>query len=193
MLWLEGWRLGGGGGAWSNGAGWPYPDNRHSQSGPIINTQVLTGGSRSCNTTAISGLRNGGGMQGKWEKGEWLGGQWGGGLRSTVPYTAAGCCSPDRFYGHCPRSGPQPPTPRFQLMALPVWVKRQLESWSFATCEEGAINKHLAIERWWAALLCLPVSFSAQSIRSITLIFVCVGISHCRSLWAQIAGLRFSY
>lgn len=116
------------------------------------------------------------------------GGQWGGGLRSTVPYTAAGCCSPDRFYGHCPRSGPQPPTPRFQLMALPVWVKRQLESWSFATCEEGAINRHLAIERWWAALLCLSVSFSAQSIRSITLIFVCVEISHCWGHWTQIAG-----
>lgn len=44
-----------------------------TQSGPIINTQVLTGGSHSCNTTAISGLWNGGGTQGyrrKENKGE---------------------------------------------------------------------------------------------------------------------------
>lgn len=32
---------------------------------------------------------------------------------------AAGCRGPDRFYGHCPLSRPQPPTPRFQLMGLP--------------------------------------------------------------------------
>lgn len=59
----------------------------HSQSSPIINTRVLTGGSRSCNTTAISGLWNGGGTGGnKGEGSDWEGGRDGGeGGRSTVP------------------------------------------------------------------------------------------------------------
>lgn len=73
------------------GVGWTISGQHtlpHSQSGPIINTQVLTGGSRSCNTPAISGLWNGGGTQGrgrKENKGE--GSDWGGGggVRSTVP------------------------------------------------------------------------------------------------------------
>lgn len=74
---------------------------------------------------------------------------------STVPLAAAGC-SPDRFYGHCPRSRPQPPTPRFQLMALPVWVKGQLDSWSFSTHEERVINRHLANDHWWClSSLCI--------------------------------------
>lgn len=59
------------------------------------------------------------------------------GKESAVPSAAAGCCSPDKFYGHCPPSRPQPPTPRFQLMALPVLVKGQLESWFFSTQEKG--------------------------------------------------------
>lgn len=44
-----------------------YPHNTLSPSlpsqRPIINAQVLTGGSRSCNTTAISSLWNGGGPE----------------------------------------------------------------------------------------------------------------------------------
>lgn len=57
---------------WIGGRWWSrsrQPTLPHSQSGPIINTQVLTGGSRSCNTTAISGLRNGG-WEGRGEEGE---------------------------------------------------------------------------------------------------------------------------
>lgn len=53
----------------------------HSHSSPLINTRVLTGGSRSCNTTAISGLWNGGGTGGggiKENKGE--GSDWEGGM-----------------------------------------------------------------------------------------------------------------
>lgn len=68
----------------------------HSQSGPIINAQVLTGGSRSCNTAAISGLWNGGGtLRGEGKRsirvkraiggGGGDGGGVGGWVRSTVP------------------------------------------------------------------------------------------------------------
>lgn len=50
-------------------------------------------------------------------------------------------------------------------MALPVWVKGQLDSWSFSTHEEGVINGHLAIEHWGVCLLCAFVSLvSAESI-----------------------------
>lgn len=42
----------------------------HSQPSPIINTRVPTGGSRSCNTTAICGLWNGGGTGEGVEEGE---------------------------------------------------------------------------------------------------------------------------
>lgn len=71
--------VGGGGNAW------PHPDNTlslHSQSGPIINTRSLAGGSCSCNTAAISGLWNGGGIEQigrKEDKGEGVIGKGGGG------------------------------------------------------------------------------------------------------------------
>lgn len=151
MLWLA---LGQGGAAL-------YPDNTlvHFQSGPIINTQVLTGGSRSCNTTDISGLWNGGGKQGRGRKENKGEGNDEGGQGVCCPLAAAGCWSSDRFYGHCPRGRPQPPTPRFQLMALAVWVKGQLDSWSFYTHEERAINRPLDNELQNVCLLCAFVSF----------------------------------
>lgn len=95
----------------------------------------LSGGSYSCNTTPFL-----------WAL-EW-GREWGGGGKENsgggkvMPSAADGCRSPDRFYGHCPPSRPQPPTPRFKLMAAPVWVKGQLDSWSFSM-QQGAINRHL--------------------------------------------------
>lgn len=56
-----------------------YPDNTLSPSlpsqRPIINSRVLTGGSRSCNTTAISGLWNGGGPRRKGGGGRGQGGE----------------------------------------------------------------------------------------------------------------------
>lgn len=76
MLWLEG------------GAGGPYPDNTLSPSLPFKPHNQhpgLTGGSRSCNTTAISGLWNGGGTgrggrkENKGEGSDWEGGREGGG------------------------------------------------------------------------------------------------------------------
>lgn len=141
---------------WGGEGAAPYPDNTlvHFQSGPIINTQLLTGGSRSCNTTDISGLWNGGGRQWRgWKenKGE---GNDGGGVRSLLSTSCS--WSSDRFYGHCPPGRPQPPTPRFQLMALTVWVKGQLDSWSLYTHEERAINRHLDNEH---CLLCAFVFF----------------------------------
>lgn len=62
----------------------------HSRSSPIINTQVLTGGSCSCNTTAISGLWNGGGTQGRGRKENEEGGSdWGSRLSLQLQLAAA--------------------------------------------------------------------------------------------------------
>lgn len=102
-----------------------------------INTQTWLWGSQKAVTPR---LFLGWGMgEGLGEEGEW------GRKKLSVSLAAAGHCSPDRFYGHCPCSGPQPPTPRFHLMAPPVWVKGQLDSCSFHKDTES--NKR-AFRKW---------------------------------------------